>query len=72
MLFWIFRPAFKTTPPVTVNVRGGGRVMGLVRLRKSVRIVNHPPHPVKDDRSRRAVSARPEEKPPKAPNCFTY
>lgn len=49
--------------------------MGLVRLRKSVRIVNHPPHPVKDDRTRPAdpgEAAQVRRKAPKAANCFTY
>lgn len=49
--------------------------MGLVRLRKSVRIVNHPPHPAGDDRARPAdpdEAAQVRRKTPKAANCFTY
>lgn len=41
--------------------------MGLVRLKKSLRIVNHPPHPVGTDRSRRAMPAEPEKSRQKAP-----
>lgn len=40
--------------------------MGLARLRKSLRIVNHP-HPVGTDRSRRAMPAEPEKSRQKAP-----
>lgn len=49
--------------------------MGLVRLKKLVRIVNHPPHPAGDDRARPAdpnEAAQDLRKPPKAANCFTY
>lgn len=48
--------------------------MGLVRLKKSVRIVNHP-RPVGDDRARAADpgnAAQARRKPPKAANCFAY
>lgn len=50
--FLIFSLRFQNHPPMScwphqyvkaVNVCEGGRVMGLVRLKKSVRIVNHPP-----------------------------
>lgn len=41
--FLDFSPRFQNHPPVTVNVRGRGRVTGLLRLGKSSRIVNHPP-----------------------------
>lgn len=48
--------------------------MGLVRLRKWVRIVNHP-RPAGDDRTRPAdpdEAAQARRKTPKAANCFTY
>ena len=41
--------------------------MGLVRLRKSVRIVNHPPRPADP-----GEAAQARRKVPKAANCFTY
>lgn len=49
--------------------------MGLVRLRKSVRIVNHPPRLAGDDRTRPAdqdEAAQARGKTPKVANCFTY
>lgn len=51
-VFSDFLPRFQNHPPMfcwsrqyvkVVNVCGGGRVVGLARLRKSLRIVNHPP-----------------------------
>ena len=48
--------------------------MGLVRLRKSLRIVNHP-RPAGDDRTHTSDSgeaAQVRGKTPKAANCFTY
>lgn len=49
--------------------------MGLVRLRKSVRIVNHPPRLAGDDRTHTSDSGEAAQvlgKTPKAANCFTY
>lgn len=46
--------------------------MGLVRLKKSFRIVNHPPRPAGDGRTHPAGHARRRQKPPKMANCFTY
>lgn len=45
--------------------------MGLVRLKKSFRIVNHP-HPAGEGRTRPADPAKRHQKPPKMANCFTY
>ena len=49
--------------------------MGLVRLRKSVLIVNHPLRPAGDDRARPAgpdEAAQARRKTPKDANCFAY
>lgn len=46
MFFWDFSFRFQNHPPYNaVNVCVGGRVVGLARLRKSARIVNHPHTP---------------------------